>query len=202
MDELLLEKARQGDTEAFEKLITPLENRIWRVCWHYTGNRENAEDCAQEAMLRIWRGLRSFRGGCAFETWACRIAANCCLDMLRKQKRDRSVALEPLREAGFDPPDPRPGTAEQAEAAETRQRLRESIARLPEEQREALVLTQLEGVDYERAAELLGISAGTLKSRISRAREKLREWMTGERELSGPENVHTDREERERRGRS
>ena len=99
MDELLLRRARQGDPEAFESLLTPLEGRIWRICWHYTGERESASDCAQETMLKIWRSLDSYRGDCAFETWVYRIAANCCLDAARKAKRDRSQSIEPLRDA-------------------------------------------------------------------------------------------------------
>ena len=152
MDELLLRRARQGDPEAFESLLTPLEGRIWRICWHYTGERESASDCAQETMLKIWRSLDSYRGDCAFETWVYRIAANCCLDAARKAKRDRSQSIEPLREAGFDPPDPEPGTEEKVIAADRRQRLREGIAQLPEDQREALVMTQLERLSYEDAA--------------------------------------------------
>ena len=98
MDELLLRRARNGDAEAFEALLTPLENRIWRICWHYTGNREDASDCGQETMVRIWRNLGSWRGDCAFESWVYRIAANCCLDALRKKKRDKSVSIEPMAE--------------------------------------------------------------------------------------------------------
>ena len=79
MNELLLRRAQQGDAAAFEQLLTPLESRIWRICWHYMGERESASDCAQDAMLRIWRSLPSFRGGCAFESWIYRIAASCCL---------------------------------------------------------------------------------------------------------------------------
>ena len=198
MDELLLRRAQNGDPGAFEQLMTPLENRIWRVCWHYTGNRETAEDCAQEAMLRIWRGLNSFRGDCAFETWVSRIAANCCLDELRKRKRDQSVSIEPLREAGFDPPDPEPGTEEKVIAADRRQRLREGIAQLPEDQREALVMTQLERLSYEDAAAQLGVSEGTVKSRVNRAKAKLQEWMAEGGELSPPGSV----QQRERRNRS
>ena len=110
MDELLLRKAQRGDPEAFEQLIGPLEQLIWRICWHYTGNRESAEDCGQETMLRIWRSLDSYRNDCALESWVYRIAANCCMDYLRKKKRDKSVSVEPLREQGFDPADPNPGT--------------------------------------------------------------------------------------------
>lgn len=183
MDELLLRRARQGDADAFEQLMTPLENLLWRVCWHYTGQRETASDCAQEAMIRIWRSLDSYRGDCAFESWVYRIAANCSLDAMRKKKRDRSESIEPLREAGFDPADPGPGTEEKAVAAEEHRRLREGIANLPEDQREALVMTQLEGLSYETAATRMGVSEGTVKSRVNRARQKLKEWMTERQEL-------------------
>ena len=198
MDELLLRKAQHGDPEAFEQLITPLEQLIWRICWHYTGNRESAEDCGQETMIRIWRSLDSYRGDCALESWVYRIAANCCMDYLRKKKRDKSVSMEPMREQGFDPADPSPGTEEQVVAADEQKRLREAITMLPEDQREALIMTQLEEVPYEEAAKLLGVSEGTIKSRVNRAKARLKEILSGERELSPPGDVKID----ERRSRS
>ena len=157
MDELLLRRAQSGDPEAFERLMEPLEQLVWRVCWHYTGNREAAEDCGQEAMIRIWRNLANYRGECALESWVYRIAANCCMDWLRKKKRDWSVSMEPMVEQGFDPADDSPGTEEQVVAKDERQRLREAIALLPDDQREALILTQLEKVSYEEAAQALGV---------------------------------------------
>lgn len=178
MDELLLQRARSGDPEAFEHLAAPLEPLIWRVCWHYTGDRQAAEDCAQEAMVRLWRNLDSYRGDCAFESWAYRIAANGCLDWLRKKKRDRSVSMEPLKDRGFDPADPGPGTEDQVVAADEHRRLREAIAQLPEDQREALVMTQLERVSYAKAAEMLGVTEGTVKSRVNRAKARLKEILT------------------------
>ncbi len=193
MDELLLRRAQDGDPEAFEQLVTPLEQLVWRVCWHYTGNREAAEDCGQEAMIRIWRNLANYRGECALESWVYRIAANCCMDWLRKKKRDRSESIEPLREAGFDPADPKAGTEEQVLKTEEQQRLREGIAQLPEEQQEALVLTQLEGVSYEEAAARLGVSEGTVKSRVNRAKAKLKEWLAENGELSPGINVQKSR---------
>lgn len=198
MDELLLRKAQHGDPEAFEQLITPLEQLIWRICWHYTGNRESAEDCGQETMIRIWRSLDSYRGDCALESWVYRIAANCCMDYLRKKKRDKSVSMEPMQEQGFDPADPSPGTEEQVVAADEQKRLREAITMLPEDQREALIMTQLEKVPYEETAKLLGVSEGTIKSRVNRAKARLKEILSGERELSPPGNVKID----ERRSRS
>ena len=198
MDELLLHRAQHGDPDAFEQLIGPLEQLIWRICWHYTGNRESAEDCGQETMIRIWRSLDSYRGDCALESWVYRIAANCCMDYLRKKKRDKSVSMEPMREQGFDPADPSPGTEEQVVAADEQKRLREAITQLPEDQREALIMTQLEKVSYEEAAKLLGVSEGTIKSRVNRAKARLKEILSGERELSSPGNVKID----ERRSRS
>ena len=198
MDELLLNRAQHGDTEAFEQLIGPLEQLVWRICWHYTGNRENAEDCGQEAMIRIWRKLDSYRGDCALESWVYRIAANCCMDYLRKKKRDKSVSVEPLREQGFDPADPSPGTEEQVVAEDEHRRLREAITQLPEEQREALILTQLQKVPYEEAALALGVSEGTVKSRVNRAKARLKEILSAERELFPPGDVKRN----ERRTRS
>ena len=198
MDELLLRRAQSGDPDAFGQLMEPLEQLVWRVCWHYTGNREAAEDCGQEAMIRIWRNLANYRGECALESWVYRIAANCCMDWLRKKKRDRSVSMEPLKEQGFDPADPSPGTEEQAVQKDERRRLREAIRQLPDDQREALILTQLEKVPYEEAAQALGVSEGTVKSRVNRAKARLKEILSEDRELSPPGNVKKD----ERRPRS
>ena len=189
MDELLLRKAQRGDPEAFGRLMEPLEQLVWRVCWHYTGDREASSDCGQEAMIRIWRALNSYRGDCAFESWVFRIAANCCMDWLRKKKRDRSVSIEPMKDQGFDPADTSPGTEAQVIAKDERRRLREAIALLPEDQREALVLTQLERVSYEEAARMLDVSEGTVKSRVNRAKARLKEILTPEGELSSPADV-------------
>jgi len=198
LDELLLRRAQSGDPEAFERLMEPLEQMVWRVCWHHTGNWEAAEDCGQEAMIRIWRNLANYRGECALESWVYRIAANCCMDWLRKKKRDQSVSMEPMVEQGFDPADDAPGTEAQVVAKDERQRLREAIALLPDDQREALILTQLEKVSYEEAAQALGVSEGTVKSRVNRAKARLKEILSAERELSPPGNVKKD----ERRPRS
>ena len=184
VDELLLRRARDGNADAFEQLMTDLEPLVWRVCWHYLGDRENAADCGQDAMLKIWRSLSQYRGDCAFESWVYRIAASCCLDFIRKSRRDRSVSLEPLREEGFDPPDQSPGTEEQVLNKDRHARIRAALAQLPEEQRDALVWTQLEGRSYEETAAILQVSVGTLKSRVNRARLKMKEILSDEAELS------------------
>ena len=200
MDELLLHRAQRGDPEAFESLMGQMEALVWRVCWHYTGSREDAADCGQETMVRIWRGLSSFHFECAFETWVYRVAANCCLDFLRKRKRDKAESLEPLREQGFDPPDPAPDTEEQALRKEEHARLRAAVAALPEDQRDALVLTQLEGRSYEEAARLLETTEGTVKSRVARARDKLKRIFAEEGELSPGGSVQRSGSGNKRKG--
>ena len=200
MDEVLLRRAQRGDPDAFEQLMTPLEKMVWRICWHYTGEREAASDCGQDTMVRIWKSLGNYRGDCAFETWVYRVAANCCIDFLRKKKRDRSESIEPLKEQGFDPPDPKADTEEQAVREDEHARLRECIARLPEEQQEALVMTQLEGVSYEAAAARLGVSEGTVKSRVNRAKVKLKEWLSEQGELSPGDDVQQNEKENRKGG--
>ncbi len=200
MDEVLLRRAQRGDPDAFEQLMTPLEKMVWRICWHYTGEREAASDCGQDTMVRIWKNLGNYRGDCAFETWVYRVAANCCIDFLRKKKRDRSESIEPLKEQGFDPPDPKADTEEQAVREDEHARLRECIARLPEEQQEALVMTQLEGVSYEAAAARLGVSEGTVKSRVNRAKVKLKEWLSEQGELSPGDDVQQNEKENRKGG--
>ncbi len=207
MDEMLLRKARDGDPEAFERLMSEMEPMVWRICWHYTGDRENASDCGQEAMIRVWRSLRDFREDCAFESWVYRIAANCCLDWGRKAGRRRETSLEEMAEAGYDPADPAPGTEEEALRRDEHARLRQEIAELPEEQRDALVLTQLEGKSYEETAALLGGSPGTVKSRVNRARSRLREIFREEEPIAvdsvqqGEETERRRRDRKERGGR-
>lgn len=186
MDDILLNAARKGDSGAFEKLITPYEDRVWRICWHYTGNRQDAMDCAQETMIRAWRGLPGFRGDCSIETWLYRIAASCCTDFRRKKVRDQSESIEPLKEQGFDPADEKPGTEETVILQEDHERLRNAIADLPEEQREALILTQLEGLDYDTVSGLLQIPSGTLRSRVNRAKEKIKKMLTDTELFSTP----------------
>ena len=199
MDDLLLRRAQQGDPEAFEILMTDhLESLVWRICWHYTGNREDASDCGQETILKIWRSLPSFRSDCAFDSWVYRIAANVCLDFLRKRKKEVTTSLEPLKELGFDPPDPGPGPEAQVLRDAERENLRQAIAALPEDQRDALILTQLEGKSYAEAAVLLSTNEGTVKSRINRARARLKECLKDPVELSSGFPVQNN----ERRNRS
>ena len=131
MDELTLRRAQQGDAAAFERLMTPLEGMVWRVCYHYTGHREDASDCAQEAMVKAWRSLSQYRQDCSLETWLYRVCASCCLDFLRRRKPN--VSLTSMAEQGFDPPDAAATPEESALRREDGDEVRRAIALLPED---------------------------------------------------------------------
>ena len=109
MDELILRRAQKGDASAFEQLVTPYEQMIWRVCWHYLHHREDAMDCAQEVMLKAWRSIGQYRQDCGFSSWLYRIAGSVCIDFLRKQKRMvDSDSMDAMAENGFEPADDSP----------------------------------------------------------------------------------------------
>ena len=192
MDELLLARARKGDSAAFEELVSPWEEMLWRLCWHYTRNEADAADCLQETMLKAWRSLPGFRGDCAVSSWLYRLCVSCCLDFLRKRKRRGDPAsLDTLAESGTLPADPVPGPEAQAEDAAWRSAVAEAVDALPPDYREALILTQLEGRSCEEAASLMGVRTGTVKSRVNRARQRLKELLSSWREPSGRDGVQS-----------
>ncbi len=175
MDEFTLARARKGDAQAFERLVTPHEQMLWRVCWHYTHHQEDAADCLQEAMLKAWRAIGTYRGECAFSSWLYRIASTVCLDFLRRQKRlpQTESADEMAEEDGFAPVDESPAPDEALLRAESAKHIREGIDTLPAGMRTVLILYALEGLGYEQIAQATNTSVGTVKSRLNRARQKL-----------------------------
>ena len=178
----------KGRKEAFEKLAAESEKQVYAVCYHMMGSREDAMDCAQEAMLRAYRGFSSFRGQAQGATWLIRIAMNVCMDEIRKRKKVYS--LEALRErAGFDPPDPRRGQQERLEEKERKAMLREGLLHLPEEERALIILRDMQGLPYDEIASLLSLPLGTVKSRLSRARQKLSAFLRQSSELFSAPSV-------------
>lgn len=177
-DEFTLRRAQKGDPAAFERLVTPHEQTIWRVCWHYTHHQQDAQDCMQEAMLKAWRAIGQYRGDCALETWLYRIAATVCLDFLRRRKRlPQTESADDLAEMGVQPVDASPTPDEALLNAESNEQLRAGIDSLPGDMRTALILYALEGRPYDEIAEVTKTSIGTVKSRINRARQKLAKFL-------------------------
>ncbi len=164
--------SKKRETDSFERLASENERQVYALCFHMMGNREEAQDCAQEAMLRAFRAFGSFRAEASFSTWITRIAMNVCTDALRK-RRD-AVSLDVLREEqGFDVPDAAPTAYARLEEKERMRLLKEGLSQLPPDMRQMIVLRDMQGKSYEEIGEILQVPLGTVKSRVSRAREKL-----------------------------
>ncbi|MCL1964034.1 MAG: sigma-70 family RNA polymerase sigma factor [Firmicutes bacterium] len=189
-DALLLRRAQNGEAEAFEELMTAYEKRIYTLCLRMAGEKEDALDCAQEAMVRIWRSLASYRKQASFSTWVYRIATNTCLDFLRKRKVRPAVSLDALTDEGFSASDPSSDPVRLAEASARKSALLNGIASLQPDMRAALVLRDVQGFSYEEVSAILDTPLGTVKSRINRAREKLRSNLFQNAELFDVVNVY------------
>lgn len=185
-DEFTLRRAQKGDAQAFEMLVTPHEQMLWRVCWHYTRHQEDAADCLQETMLKAWRAIKTYRGESSLSTWLYRIAATVCLDFLRKRKRlPETESADALAEDGFSPADESPTPDEAALKAESAAELQSAIDSLPGDMRTVLILYALEGQPYEAIAQATGTAVGTVKSRLNRARQKIAQFLAENRNNSG-----------------
>ena len=151
---------------------------VYRLCFRMVGNADDAADQTQEAFIKAWRSLESFQFKAAFSTWLYRLASNVCLDHLRSSKRSRTVPLivtcEDSETLTIDPPDPAPLPEEQAVLSEEQQFLQAALASLELEERRLLTLRVVNDLSYAEIAALLEIKEGTVKSRLSRARERLR----------------------------
>ena len=152
-----------------------------RMC----GNREDAQDCVQEAMLRVFRALERFKGESSFSTWVYRITMNACLDELRRRKVRSAASLDTLLESGWTPKDPGELPDSRAERMERKAALEKAISELPEDMRAAIVLREVHDLSYEEISQALDVNVGTIKSRISRGRERLRQLIGAQSELFG-----------------
>ena len=173
-EEKLIRQAIGGSSDAFTALMSGHERRMYAICLRICQNAEDAQDCLQDAMLRVYRSLDRFKGESAFSTWLYRVTTNTCLDALRRQKARPGTSLDALLETGWSPMEEGDTPEERAVRREMGAALREMIAELPEDLRVAVVLRDVEGLSYEELAQTLNVNVGTVKSRISRARERLR----------------------------
>lgn len=163
----LLARSRAGDLDAFELLVRTHQDRIYNVAYRITGNHEDAADAAQDAFVRAYQALARFREDAAFSTWLYRIATNAALDLVRR----RPAALHVELSADH----PAPGGPElEAHRREIHRRIHAALGRLPAEFRTAVVLRDFHGLEYEQIARILQVPIGTVRSRLSRAREVLR----------------------------
>lgn len=182
-ENLLIERASHGDAQAFNELMSLHERRMYAVALRMCGAKEDAEDCLQEAMLRVYRSIGSFKAQSAFGTWVYRITVNTCLDELRRRKSRPTASLDGLLDEGWSPADGGDGPEQRTVRREQRRMLEVLIAELPEDMRAAIVLRDIQGLSYDDISAALGVNVGTIKSRISRGRERLREKIQGRPEL-------------------
>ncbi len=174
-EQRLIRAVQRGSAEAFEQLYNENQSRVYALALRMCGNEQDAMDASQEAFLKAYRSLGSFRGDCAFSTWLYRLTANAATDLLRARRTGKLISLEQLREReeGFDPPADTPTPEEEAERGESRRELSEALQELPEDSRKILLLREIGGLSYEELAAELEIEPGTVKSRLNRARAKL-----------------------------
>lgn len=169
--------AQEGDVAAFEELVSLHERRVYGTAWRLLGRVEDAQDAAQEVFLRLYRSLSRIDPGRPLAPWLYRVTVNVCRDLGRKRRRRARwtpSSVEELRdETGLEPGDPLAGPEHQAQAAQETRRLLALLDELPEKERTALVLRELEGLSTAEVAEVLGSSPVTVRTQISRARLKL-----------------------------
>lgn len=182
-DTLLAFRAAEGDEEAFETLVRKYERLVSSCIYQTVSNTEDTLDIAQETFLKVYKSLSTFKGESSFSSWIYRVAKNCALDFLRK-KKPVSMSLDSTDEEGatIDVPDTdaKSNPEDMLLKNEAAVVLYEAMKKLSDEHREMITLRDLNGFTYEEIAQSLGLEAGTVKSRLFRARESLRKILLKE----------------------
>ncbi|NLG50327.1 MAG: sigma-70 family RNA polymerase sigma factor [Chloroflexi bacterium] len=184
-EEKLVSAAQKGDVNAFNQLVLAYQGLAYNVAYRILGNADKAADATQDAFLRGYRALHQFRGG-SFKTWLLRIVTNCCYDQLRVMQRRPTSPIDDLVEDDEHSTileDASESPQEYIERLELDGFIQRALDALPEDQRVVLVMSDIEGMSYEEIAEVTSVALGTVKSRLSRARGKLRDLLQERREL-------------------
>lgn len=181
-----IDAARNGDQDAFAQLVRLYEKRVFALTNRMCRNSADAEEAAQEAFLAAWQGLKFFRGDASFSTWLYRLASNACVDLLRREGRHRSAAGPSLDDGEAQLPDSAPSPQALAERSELRRQIEEGLRALPPEYRQVLILRELHQQTYEEIASICQLDLGTVKSRISRGRKRLRKILLDSGNFSEP----------------
>ena len=189
-EEKLIAQAKKGDVQAYNGLVLHYQQVVYNVAYRIMGDPQSAEDAAQEAFISAYKALNKFQGG-NFKAWLLRITTNGCYDELRRRKRRPQSSLERITDDNQESfaflRDPAIGPERRQQQMELIQAIEECLQNLPDDQRVTAVLCDVEGYDYNAIADMTEVSLGTVKSRVSRARAKLRDCLQGFKELL-PEN--------------
>ena len=179
--------AQKGDISAFNQLVRTYQTLVYRTAYRVLGEGPSAEDATQEAFVSAYKHLGEYRGG-SFKAWLLRIVTNACYDQLRVKQRRPTASLDAML---VDPDHPAPGAdraapespQDYAERQELGDAIQRGLATLPTDQRVTLVLTDIDGFSYDEVAAATGANLGTVKSRLSRARAALRDYLVAQEEL-------------------
>lgn len=183
-EQALVERAQAGDVPAFNRLVLQYQELVYNVAFRIMSDPASAEDVTQETFIKAYRSLKTFRGG-SFKSWLLRIATNLCYDELRRHKRRPQSSLDELTEDFESAPflrSPNDGPETHRQRVELALAIERCLETLPDDQRIAVVLGDVEGYDYQQIAGITRVSLGTVKSRLSRARNKMRDCL---RSVSG-----------------
>ena len=185
-DHELMAAVREGDAAAFDELVRRYQSLMIGYLYRMVNDYETALDLAQEAFVRLYRNAHRYRANHSFSTYLYKIATNLAIGELRRRRRWNLLSLVSLfatkdgeEERAFDPPDTQPLPEARILREEQRRIVARAVASLPEKYRAAIVLRDIQGLEYEQIAEILGLPLGTVKSRINRARNFLREKLRG-----------------------
>jgi RNA polymerase sigma-70 factor, ECF subfamily len=187
----LISAAQEGDLQAFNQLVHMYQGLAFGVAYTVLGDVDSASDATQDAFIKAFRYLHRFHGG-SFKAWLTRIVTNTCYDQLRARKRRQTSSLDdfPNPEQAFCLRDRRRGPQELAENGDLRRIIRIGMKSLPANQRTVIILCDVEGFSYEEIAEVTGARVGTVKSRLSRARAKMRDFLVAQPDLLPNRLVH------------
>lgn len=184
----MIQAARGGDIDSFNRLVLAYQDLVYNHAFRMMGEQETADDATQNTFISAYKHLKSFRGG-SFKAWLLRIVTNACYDELRRRKRRPTVPLEPLDDSGEEVEsarwmeDPVDQPEEQVERFELQKAIQHCLDNLPDEFRLAVVMVDVQGMDYMEAADTLGKPIGTIKSRLARARLRMRDCLNNFAEL-------------------
>jgi RNA polymerase sigma-70 factor (ECF subfamily) len=188
-DLTLVDRAQEGDDEAFEELVRKYQTRVVGLAYSVVRNADDALDVAQETFIKAHRNLKGFKGKSSFYTWIYRITVNMAIDRDRKRKRRPTHSLEAIEERTTESaepifPDERESPHESAADSEMESMVNEAIDALSARHREVVLLREIQGMSYEEIAEVVGCSVGTVMSRLHYARKNLKDRI---RPFLGPE---------------
>jgi RNA polymerase sigma-70 factor (ECF subfamily) len=173
-DEDLVLAFQAGDTSAFDLLVRRWDRKIQGAAFRVLGSDDEARDVSQEAFLKAFRGLGGFKREARFSSWLYQIALNLCRDRLRRRKGREMLSLDVLEDSGQGLPGPAPTALELVEARDLARVVAAAVQQLSDEQREAVILKEYQGLTFPEIAEVLGVPVSTIKTRLYRALSQLR----------------------------